>query len=340
MKNVVEKISLIRTLLKEQKLIIRDIWQRSAKVLNTKTTNSEFYVKLDQLPSCFLKTKKNLFSLFFLSVLHVLNIKQERRFVYAQINHLFRIWVTSADNLLDNEDKETLKILMPGSSLIMRQVIAIMVADRVLFDILLQAKQANVFSHDEVLAISHNSLQVLLPAAAEEGWEEGWEEGGMDKLYSPQYILEKIHPVKTGILFYIPLMGPELIEKNIDKKQLAILKYGLMRCGVACQLLDDLSDVVSDFEEKRANYFISSIFFTDKKQYEKLKLFCKEESTSKKLHKNFPAVYDTCLKLATQYLDEGFSVLDSAGLNGLKSIRKILSNILIKKLTSERVTND
>jgi len=89
------------------------------------------------------------------------------------LNQLFRIWVTGADNLLDREDKTTLPIRMPGRSPVMRQVVAIMAADRVLARLLNAAVGNALITPEEADILSDGSLQVLLPSAAQEASEEG-----------------------------------------------------------------------------------------------------------------------------------------------------------------------
>jgi hypothetical protein len=66
-------------------------------------TLPEFYVSMDKIPKSFFALRKNLFSTLFMSSYHMLDIPKERRLLYGKLNHLFRAWVTSADNLLDDE---------------------------------------------------------------------------------------------------------------------------------------------------------------------------------------------------------------------------------------------
>ena len=118
--------------LQEQQECIREIHSRLAPYLSTPdATPAAYIVRPAPLPEANLGWRKNIFSTMFQSVYHLMDIPRPRRMLYGKLIHLFRTWVTSADNLLDGEDKEVVPILMPGSARVMRQVVAVMAADRV-----------------------------------------------------------------------------------------------------------------------------------------------------------------------------------------------------------------
>jgi len=216
-------------------------------------TAPDFDVRLGKIPAAFFTPRKNLFSTLFYSVYLVLDIPKPRRLLYGKINHLFRIWVTSADNLLDDEDKCVLPLLMPGSSRVMREVIAIMAADRVLWSLLNEAVGAKVVTARQADALAAQSLRCLLPSAAQEAGEEG----GVLTRPSPEYVLDTIHVLKTGLLFALPFLGVDLIESAAAPERVARLKHALMLFGGGCQLLDDVRDIGRDFVERRHNYVLS-----------------------------------------------------------------------------------
>ena len=125
-----------RAALREQQECIREVHARLAPYLATPAdTPAEYAVRPAPLPEANLGWRKNLFSTLFQSVYHLMDIPAPRRLLYGKLIHLFRIWVTSADNLLDAEDKEVVPLVMPGSARVMRQVVAVMAADRVLAEI-------------------------------------------------------------------------------------------------------------------------------------------------------------------------------------------------------------
>ena len=172
------------------------------------------------------------------------------------MNHLFRVWVTSADNLLDHEDKVVVPIEIAGSSPVMRQVISIMLADRIMSRLTAEAVREGVLSDAQSELITEKSLQILLPSAAEEASEES----GITQRPDAEYVLQTIHRLKTGLLFHIPFLGPDHIEEHLDADVLGLCKDGLMNFGLGCQILDDIRDLAKDFLEARHNYVLSELF--------------------------------------------------------------------------------
>ena len=212
-----------------------------------------FDVRLGRVPTAFFTLRKNLFSTLFYSIYLALEIPKPRRLLYGTINHLFRIWVTSADNLLDDEDKCVLPLVMPGTSRVMREVVAIMAADRVLWSVLREAVSSRTITYDQADALAAQSLRCLLPSAAQEASEEG----GVLTRPAPEYVLDILHELKTGLLFTLPFLGVDLIESQVAPERVARLKRALMLFGGGCQILDDVRDLGRDFVERRHNYVLS-----------------------------------------------------------------------------------
>jgi len=182
-----ESVLMLRRAFQEQQVIVRDVHALAADLVRSPAgTPDAFSVDLNPAPSPLLTLRRNLFSTLFQSTYHVLDVSRERRQLYGSINYLFRIWVTSADNLLDTEDKVTLPIRMPGQSRVMRQVVAIMAADRILERLLNNAVQSRQITAAEAAILSESSLQVLLPSAAQEATEEG----GIPDRPRPEYVLD------------------------------------------------------------------------------------------------------------------------------------------------------
>ncbi len=213
----------------------------------------EYTVRMGEVPAAFFNARKNIFSTLFYSAYLALDIPQPRRLLYGKLNHLFRIWVTSADNLLDNEDKCVLPLAMPGTSRIMREVVSLMAADRVLWRLLNDAVSEGTLTAALASALADESLRCLLPSAAQEGSEEG----GITSHPAPAYVLDTIHVLKTGLLFNIPFTGVDLIERDLDRDRLARIKQSLLLFGGGCQILDDVRDIARDFVEHRHNYVLS-----------------------------------------------------------------------------------
>jgi hypothetical protein len=164
---------MLRSSFEECRRCLKDVEKASATVLvSPETTPKEFIVSAAPFPVQMYLSHRNMFSTLFQAVYAMLDIARDRRLLYGRINYLFRIWVTSADNLLDGEDALSLPISIPKDSRVMRQVVAIMSADRILARLLDEAVSDGTITREEVRIISDGTLQVLLPSAAEEASEE------------------------------------------------------------------------------------------------------------------------------------------------------------------------
>jgi len=314
--------TLLKTAFDEYKVCIEAVFDDAKDILQSPIeTPVEFEARFGAVPNEFYTLRKNLFSTLFQAVYHLLKIKEERRLLYGKLNHLFRIWVTSADNLLDNEDKIVVPIDIAGSSRVIRQVISIMLADRILKNLLDVAVHKGFINEKDASVITRKSLQILLPSAAEEASEEG----GITHRPAPDYVLNTIHKLKTGMLFHIPFMGPDNIEKEIDKKTLRACKDGLMSFGIGCQILDDIRDISKDYLEMRHNYILSKIY-TEKPIYiAKLAEIETVIESSSNISNLFPEVVEPAALKSLELLRDGLLMLNDAGLGIDKKTAKHLS---------------
>ncbi|MBM4102444.1 MAG: hypothetical protein FJ263_00125 [Planctomycetes bacterium] len=313
----------------EYKVCIKAVFKEAQTLLQSPPqTPAEFEVRMGTIPDEFYSIRKNLFSTLFQSVYPLLKIEEPRRLLYGKLNHLFRIWVTSADNLLDNEDKIVVPMEIAGSSRVMRQVISILLADRILRNITDEAVRNKVLREEEASLLTHRSLQILLPSAAEEGSEED----GITHRPNAGYVLNTIHRLKTGLLFHIPFLGPDTIEKELDKETLTLCKQGLMNFGLGCQILDDIRDIAKDYLEMRHNYILSMVY-TDYLLYvEKLNAIEPDIRVSSNIFGLFPdAVYPAADK-ARELLTDGLLSLGSAGLGINKAVARRLSLTMFETL--------
>ena len=244
-----------RAALREQQECIRELHARLAPYLSTPDeTPEEYIVRPGALPEANLGWRKNIFSTLFQSVYHLMDIPAPRRLLYGKLIHLFRIWVTSADNLLDGEDKEVVPMVMPGSARVMRQVVAVMAADRVLAECLNDAVADGVLTPAQRDALARESLRRLLPSAAQEATEEG----GIALRPPAEEVLNVIHRLKTGLLFNVAFVGPEIVESAATLRTRR-LRAALMDFGLGCQVLDDIRDMARDLLEQRHNYVLSTL---------------------------------------------------------------------------------
>ena len=306
-----ESVRVLGLAFREQQAIIREVHALADSIIRTPAdTPADFTVSLDAAPAGALPTlRRNLFSTLFLSTYHVLEIPAERRRLYGTLNHLFRIWVTSADNLLDQEDKVTLTIRMAGQSRVMRQVVAIMAADRILSRVLAAAVREGRITPDEAATLSEASLQVLLPSAAQEATEEG----GITHRPCPDYVLGTIHRLKTGLLFHLPFLGPDRIEPGCDPRRLAVLKNALMSFGLGCQILDDIRDMARDHRERRHNYILSCLQWSADPFVQLLDV--RQPAVEERVHNEVPHVVLPAARLAMQHLCTGLTAMSREGLD-------------------------
>ena len=301
-------VKVLRRAFREQQAIVRDVHTVAAEIVRSPTdTPAAFTVEINSLPVPLLTLRRNLFSTLFQATYHMLEVSPERRRLYGSMNYLFRIWVTSADNLLDLEDKVTLPIQMPGQSRVMRQVVAIMAADRILARLLNTAVSERQITPDEAAVLSESSLQVLLPSAAQEATEEG----GITARPRPEYVLDTIHRLKTGMLFHLPFLGPERVERGVDRRKMTILKDALMAFGLGCQLLDDIRDMARDHRECRHNYVLSCLQWNADPYLGTLDK--RRPEVEERLHAEVPHVVLPAARLAMKYLCGGLNALNREG---------------------------
>jgi len=298
-----------RAALREQQLCIREIHERLAPYLATPDgTPLEFTVRPGSLPKAWLGWRKNLFSTLFQSVYHLMELPESHRLLYGKLLHLFRIWVTSADNLLDEEDKEVVPMAMPGSARIMRQVVALMAADRVMADLLNEAVEDKVLTSFQRDALSRESLCRLLPSAAQEASEEG----GITVRPPPEEVLEVIHRLKTGLLFNVAFMGPDIVEASANTPRSMRLREGLMDFGLGCQVLDDIRDMARDLLEQRHNVVLSTLAHQDPDLLEQLGQ--QARMPSDRLYLSAPQAVLPVARQGVGLLVSGLQALGDAGL--------------------------
>jgi hypothetical protein len=256
MQNILMRDDFLAQAFAEQVRCMQAVYAQADEVLRPMPGAPEaFDVRMGEIPASFFSPRRNVFSTLFQATYRALGVSTPRRLLYGEINHLFRIWVTSADNLLDAEDKCVLPLLMPRASRVMREVVAIMAADRVLGRLLAQAVAEGALTPAQAASLADATLRRLLPSAAQEAGEEG----GVVERPDPAYVLETIHLLKTGLLFNIPFTGFDLIETDVDAEKALRLKAALRAFGGGCQILDDVRDLARDFVERRHNYVLSTL---------------------------------------------------------------------------------
>jgi len=331
-------ISILKKGFQEHLKCAREVYSLADEILSCDDSVEDCYrVSMGTIPEELFTLRRNLFSTIFQSVYQLLGISEERRHLYGQINHLNRIWVTSTDNMLDNENNISLPIEMGGESLIMSNVVAIMTADRILSSILSNSVENGDLTPDEAKKLSLGTLQSLLPSAAQEASEEV----GVETRPPPDVVLNSIHRYKTGILFHIPFVGPTLIEEDCDwdSGKAERMKSALLDFGLGCQLLDDIRDVARDFIEKRNNYLLSMLAEESPEVLEHWQH--NQYDVDDRLYREVPEQTQTVARLARKYFISSTEALAKEGLPLYTSAgQKLFVGVMFKMLDLQELANE
>ncbi len=311
----------------EQRLAIESVYGAADNILRVSAdTPPEYAVSMEPIPDSFYTLRKNIFSTLFQSMYHLMDCAPQHRLFYGKLIHLFRIWVTSADNLLDEEDKVVIPIQMPGSSRVMRQVVSIMTADRIFQRLLAEGQEAGVLNATQAAELSERSLQILLPSAAQEASEE---EGITDRP-DPETVLSVIHRYKTGILFNVAFLAPEIVEPHLDRARAEALKEALLQFGIGCQVLDDIRDLARDHIEKRHNYLLSSLWQTEPEFSQSLQN--RTMHPDDRLYLEVPQVTLPAARLGFGMMRDGLATLGEMGLGIRPRLAENLAASMFKVL--------
>lgn len=226
--------------------VVESFHQEAATVLQDACPLLPFDKKLVEM-------ERNLFSILFSVCSTPFNLSPDKKLFYAKINQCLRGLVTGCDNLLDDEYKEVIPFALSGAGSRFRSVMTIMTADRLISDLAAAELAAGNLVLDQLQKLSRMVMTVLTPSGLEEHEEES-----LDKLVipKPEVIIEKVHHLKTGMLFRAPL---DLIAglENGHNQATRKLAEGLRLFGLGCQMLDDLKDVGDDLATRHFNAVIS-----------------------------------------------------------------------------------
>lgn len=238
----------VATLEFELRAGLERFWETAATILDGST------IQLVGPDEATLSLPRNFFSTLFLYSYLRLGIPPERRILYVAVNQCLRGMVTGCDNILDDEYKTTLETDLPQQAHRFRSVLDIMVADRVLFALLVDHCRAHDLPVARALLASTASLQALTQSGAQEAAEEG----GVGECLPPEVILRKVHHYKTGLLFQSTWAIPTLFEEDMTPVAHSV-RESLYQIGIGCQILDDIADLFIDVRDKRHNYVASVI---------------------------------------------------------------------------------
>lgn len=318
-------ISVFKEALQDQRKVLREFWTKGRDILE------DSGVTIKPIPKKWLSLRHNYFSVLFIVVLYVLNIPAPRLKFYARLNHCLRTWVTACDNLLDEELKELIMTDLPVDARVFKSVHTILVADRIFFSFLLDALKEGVITEEEMRLL----ISVSLSAMTESGREEAEEESGVDYTTSPVEVLSSIHRAKTGILFTSPLRAPlALGDIDAEDERSKDIIDGLCSFGLACQILDDLSDIGHDIYSRKHNYLASLVMSgsnaNERSALLKLLSVGRDEALKRNiyLYQKFPHASKIAVSEARSQFNNALGLLCKAGL----PLNKGKSQMFIKAL--------
>ncbi|MBW2370555.1 MAG: class 1 isoprenoid biosynthesis enzyme, partial [Deltaproteobacteria bacterium] len=205
---------------------------------------------------------------------------------------------------------KTLDTDIPETGFRFRSVVDIMVSDRVLVQILLEACRREKITVDKVVAATAASMKTMTRS----GVQEASEEAGITTILRPDDLLQTIHHYKTGILFKCPWDIPTTIE-DFAESEIAFLLEGLYRIGMGCQIMDDMVDFMSDLKRKRHNFLVSLIYYSshsiEKSRFQELLDAGDRQPPTVDLATDFPDSVLKASETAHQFLKSGLNLLFS-----------------------------
>jgi len=305
-------------------------WSTAEKILQ----NSNVHIRSPR-PEYF-AIESNLFSVLFLYSYLQAGMPRSQRVFYVAVNQCLRGMVTGCDNLLDDEYKKTLDTDLPEEGTRFRSVLDIMVSDRVLFDLLIDAHRHGEFSSDQIRSASAVSLHGLL----ESGAQEAGEEAGIEDRLTPDEVLRMVHHYKTGLLFQCPWSLPAALQ-DFDPETLDRTTRALYQLGIGCQILDDMVDLASDLRMSRHNFAASHIYHdSDPVELARLQKWLHESPANEPeadLLLTFPRAGQRAAMEARDYLETGTQNLFST--EHLDLAQPVVE-LLIKQIGVDRLMFD
>jgi hypothetical protein len=195
-----------------------------------------------------LSVDRNFFSTFFLAITERLIEFDGYLPLYAMTNQALRTWLTSIDNILDDEYKEIFRFAGTRGGNRIRSAMALLLADRVI-----QEYIARQYADFDILSeVGMVTIRALAPTALAAGNDTT----APSVVLPAEAVAEEVHARKTIELFLAPLSMPTALEE-IEPASLAYARNSLTHFGQGCQILDDLRDMPEDICARRHNFMVS-----------------------------------------------------------------------------------
>ncbi|MEN6307575.1 MAG: class 1 isoprenoid biosynthesis enzyme [Anaerohalosphaeraceae bacterium] len=212
--------------------------------------NAHFINKTLSSPAYF---EKNFFSILLLSILISAQIPKYRRLKYGLMLQALRTIVTCTDNILDHEQKGAVRLETKLNNPVLDNVLLTLAAQKVLL-----CASCGVCSEpygaerlqkqllDSLFAVAQGeSAASLLPG---QSYPE------------PDEIIETVHKKIGGQLLGLALIAPMENESEY-REALDPMERGILAIGTALQMLDDITDIVEDWNAGKKNYLASWIMY-------------------------------------------------------------------------------
>jgi hypothetical protein len=196
--------------------------------------------------------EKNYLSIFFLMVYQKLGLSKEKILFYGTINYLVRGIVTCSDNVLDHEDKFLLNIKNIEEKASTSQSIFLLIMYQTLLDTYfdIKIKEGTLLPEEKNKIYNH-----LFTELFEIGFMESIEETNKGDILPANEIFEKVNNYRGGRLLELAFLSQSVLEKNTETIEKA--RAAISCIGSGLQIMDDISDIKKDVQEKKRNYFIS-----------------------------------------------------------------------------------
>jgi hypothetical protein len=259
--------------------------------------------------------EKNYLSIFFLMIYHKLGMSKNKIFFYGVINYLIRGIVTCTDNLLDHEDKFLLDIKNICNDAMTSQSIFLLIMHQTILDTYFdQMVQDKLITSEEKTKLK----QVLFTELFEIGFMESAEEMKNEEFLSPDEILEKVNHFRGARLLGLAFLSISLLEK--EKELLQKVKDAVSYLGLGLQLIDDISDIIKDSNERKRNYLASYLAGKYSLNYSMLTGEVNSIDFEKKYHSDILLSFQKGLEFI------------KTGLNSLKVVGVDFSDIEVQEL--------
>ncbi|MFP5211742.1 MAG: hypothetical protein ACLGPL_00030, partial [Acidobacteriota bacterium] len=221
------------------------------------------------------------------------------------ILHAVRGVVTSADNILDREDKGAVKLEL-GEGRTLRNIMLILLQNGLIHQVLQDLAP-------EDARLRQRAWSVLIEGLFSIANEESAEEEDVETVLSPEEILRSIHSFRGGKLLQLAFMVPKVFEAHLGDRFEAAMA-GIYSIGLALQILDDVTDLAEDVQNRNHNVLRSWIVHHGPDgAIPDSDLKARSEAALKSPETTFPKATAQVVSLALRHAIHGFDRLRDIG---------------------------